>query len=207
MSRRFILLHFTLWCSFSAGPTVGIYTYNSFFIIIIIIYDSNFYFYRTSIYFLEHNQKSLDLVLFLTIKAREIGRWKCVKKSSSISVIQSQLSFIYSIYTDGKKKKKSVLSEDKSRERGLFLWGGTRILPGSFANKERERETCLSLWCLYVRKERGDAISLFLKFGTVGADLGSGFFLLFLYNSSSSTPIKEEFSFLLQQPGGRLLIH
>lgn len=143
-----------------------------------------------------------------------MGRRKCVKKSSSISVIQSQLSFIYHIYTDGKEEEECFVGGQIARERLIFMrWNPpTRILAGSFANKKRDRKKRnVSLSMMSLCKEReGDTISLFLKFGTVGADLGSGFFssplLSFLYNSSS-TPIKEEFSFLLQQPGGRLLIH
>ena len=133
-----------------------------------------------------------------------------MKKSSSISVIQSQLSFIYYIYTDGKEEEECFVGGQIARERLIFMRWNPRILAGSFANKKRERKKRnVSLSMMSLCKEReGDTISLFLKFGTVGADLGSGFFFfpLFLYNSSS-TPIKEEFSFLLQQPGGRLLIH
>ena len=103
-----------------------------------------------------------------------------MKKSSSISVIQSQLSFIYHIYTDGKEEEECFVGGQIARERLIFMRWNPRILAGSFANKKRDRKKRnVSLSMMSLCKEReGDTISLFLKFGTVGADLGSGFFFL-----------------------------
>lgn len=176
--------HFTLWCSFSAGPTVHNSIYPIHFFIIIRQYNniaiwfeflflSKFY-----LLFLEYNQKSL----YLDYKGERNGTSKVCEKE--LFYIRHPISVIvYIPYIYGWKRRRRVFCRRTNRAREAYFYeveppnsNPCRIVCQQ-KERQKKKETCLSLWCLYVRKERVIPYLSFWSLAPSELILAQGFFL------------------------------